>query len=87
MVGSSGRQRVQIDVVKNIEIGIPPLETQQKIASILSSIDDKIELNNSINNNLEQQAQCYFDEIISRNKNMKYSEIGNICNVKGGKRW
>lgn len=86
MVGSSGRQRVQIDVVKNIEIGIPPLETQQKIASILSSIDDKIELNNSINNNLEQQAQCYFDEIISRNKNMKYSEIGNICNVKGGKR-
>lgn len=60
MVGSSGRQRVQIDVVKNIEIGIPPLETQQKIASILSSIDDKIELNNSINNNLEQQAQAIF---------------------------
>lgn len=60
MVGSSGRQRVQIDVVKNIEIGIPPLETQQKIASILSSIDDKIELNNSINNNLEQQAQTIF---------------------------
>lgn len=60
MVGSSGRQRVQIDVVKNIEIGIPPLETQQKIASILASIDDKIELNNSINNNLEQQAQAIF---------------------------
>lgn len=63
MVGSSGRQRVQIDVVKNIEIGIPPLETQQKIASILSSIDDKIELNNSINNNLEQQAQAIFLEL------------------------
>lgn len=72
--------------VKNLEFSIPPLETQQKIAKILSAIDDKIELNNSINNNLEQQAQCYFDEIISRNKNMKYSEIGNICNVKGGKR-
>lgn len=60
MVGSSGRQRVQIDVVKNIEIGIPPLETQQKIAKVLSAIDDKIELNNSINNNLEQQAQAIF---------------------------
>ena len=60
MVGSSGRQRVQIDVVKNIEIDIPPLETQQKIAKILSAIDDKIELNNSINNNLEQQAQAIF---------------------------
>lgn len=60
MVGSSGRQRVQIDVVKNIEIDIPPLETQQKIAKVLSAIDDKIELNNSINNNLEQQAQAIF---------------------------
>lgn len=52
MVGSSGRQRVQIDVVKNLELDIPPLETQQKIARVLSVIDDKIELNNSINNNL-----------------------------------
>lgn len=60
MVGSSGRQRVQIDVVKNIEINVPPLETQQKIAKVLSAIDDKIELNNSINNNLEQQAQAIF---------------------------
>lgn len=46
--------------IKNREILLPPLETQQKIASILSSIDDKIELNNSINNNLEQQAQAIF---------------------------
>lgn len=35
-------------------------ETQQKIAKVLSAIDDKIELNNSINNNLEQQAQAIF---------------------------
>lgn len=60
MVGSSGRQRVQTDVVKSIEITIPPLETQQKIAKVLSAIDDKIELNNSINNNLEQQVQAIF---------------------------
>ena len=44
----------------NIAIKLPPLETQQKIAKILSAIDDKIELNNSINNNLEQQAQAIF---------------------------
>lgn len=60
MVGSSGRQRVQIDVVKNLELDIPPLDIQQKIAKVLSAIDDKIELNNSINNNLEQQAQAIF---------------------------
>lgn len=47
----------------SIEIKLPPLETQQKIAKVLSAIDDKIELNNSINNNLEQQAQAIFLEL------------------------
>lgn len=60
MVGSSGHQRVQTDVVANLSIKLPPLPTQQKIAAILSSLDDKIELNNKINTNLEQQAQALF---------------------------
>lgn len=60
MVGSSGRQRVQIDVVKNIEIELPSIDEQKKISFLLRSIDDKIELNNAINNNLEQQAQAIF---------------------------
>ena len=46
--------------IGNREISLPPLETQQKIAHVLSAIDDKIELNNSINKNLEQQAQAIF---------------------------
>lgn len=60
MVGSSGRQRVQTDVVANLTINLPPLPTQQKIARVLSSLDDKIELNYKINANLEQQAQALF---------------------------
>ena len=60
MVGSSGRQRVQTDVVANLSIKLPPFPTQQKIAAILSSLDDKIELNNKININLEQQAGVLF---------------------------
>lgn len=60
MVGSYGRQRVQTDVVANLSINLPPLPTQQKIAAILSFLDDKIELNNKINTNLEQQAQALF---------------------------
>ena len=60
MVGSSGRQRVQTDVVANLSINLPPLETQKKIAALLSSLDDKIEFNNRINDNLEQQAQAIF---------------------------
>lgn len=51
-VGSSGRQRVQTDVVQNIEIEIPIFDEQVKIASILKAFDDKITLNNAINKNL-----------------------------------
>lgn len=43
-----------------IEVIVPPLEIQKNIASILSSIDDKIELNNKINDNLQQQAAAIF---------------------------
>lgn len=46
--------------IMNYPVKIPPLPTQQKIAAILSSLDDKIELNNKINTNLEQQAQALF---------------------------
>ena len=52
MVGSSGRQRVQTDVVENLEINFPSLPEQERIANILKSLDDKIVLNNQINNNL-----------------------------------
>ena len=60
MVGSSGRQRVQQSVVNNIEFMAPALEEQKRIAAVLSSLDDKIELNNVINENLEEQAQALF---------------------------
>lgn len=52
MVGSSGRQRVQTSVIKNLEIYIPELIEQRKIASILSALDDKIAINKAINKNL-----------------------------------
>ena len=60
MIGSSGRQRVQTDVVQNIEIDLPSLGNQKRIGNLLRSLDDKIELNNKINANLEQQAQALF---------------------------
>lgn len=62
MVGSSGRQRVQTDVVENLEIAVPPLHIQKKIGACLKVIDDRIALNNKINNNLEQQAQIIFSQ-------------------------
>ena len=45
---------------RNIEVNLPDIETQKQVASVLLSIDDKIELNTAINENLEQQAQALF---------------------------
>ena len=53
------------DTFDGITINLPPLATQQKIATILSSLDDKIELNNKINDNLEQQAQVLFKQLFA----------------------
>ena len=44
----------------NIICRIPPFDTQQKIAAVLSFLDDKIELNRKINSNLEEQAKALF---------------------------
>jgi type I restriction-modification system, S subunit len=62
MVGSSGRQRVQMDVVQNLEIQVPPIKEQRITGKFLRNLDDKIQFNNKINKNLEQQAQTIFEE-------------------------
>lgn len=46
---------------RKIVLRIPDLETQKKIAKVLSALDDKIELNNQINKNLEEQAQALYN--------------------------
>lgn len=47
---------------RKINIILPPLSEQKAIANILSSIDDKIELNNKINKNLEELAQALYKQ-------------------------
>ena len=54
-------KEVSGNTMKSIKVYIPvDIEEQRKIASILSALDDKIELNNRINENLESQAQAIF---------------------------
>ena len=62
MTGTSGRQRAQTDVIKNTKIMLPPLQEQKAIAHILSTLDDKIEVNNQINKTLENMAQEIFKQ-------------------------
>lgn len=56
----SVQKNLYVPILADISIKLPPLAEQQRIASILSSLDDKIELNNAINRNLEEQAQTIF---------------------------
>ncbi|NFO14814.1 restriction endonuclease subunit S [Clostridium botulinum] len=53
MNGSSGRQRVQKDILEQNEVMLPSLKEQKVIAKILSDLDEKIEINNKLNDNLK----------------------------------
>lgn len=99
-------------ILNSKEIPIPPIEEQRKIGQILSSLDQKIELNHKMNKTLEEIAQTIFrhwfvhyefpdendqpykssgGEMIESKiglipKNWKCKSIGELCDVKGGKR-
>ena len=69
--------------IGNRKISLPPLEIQKKIAGVLSALDDKIELNNKINNNLEQQAQALYVNNIElyKERNIKVEDIVITANT------
>ena len=56
----TGQPLLTQEILNRIVVSIPSVECQNKIAKILSALDDKIELNNAINRNLEEQAQALF---------------------------
>jgi len=61
MDGTSGRKRVNEAVLKSHLSRLPSVKEQEKIAAVLSAFDDKIELNNKINAELEQMAKTLYD--------------------------
>jgi len=73
--GSGQRCTLPIDIIKSVPLKLPDFPTQQKIASILSALDDKIELNNKINDNLEQQAKTLYDYWFVQNANPKWEIV------------
>jgi len=58
---SGSHKRIDASMLLELEINLPPLETQQKIAKILSDIDDKIEVLHQINDNLAELAKTIYD--------------------------
>ena len=72
-LAGSTQSYLTLETLRNFPVFAPSEKEMQKIVSILSSIDDKIELNRQINDNLEQQAQAAFNNILA-----KYSECETI---------
>lgn len=81
------------DTFETIDVKIPKLEVQKKIAALLSCLDDKIELNNRINDNLEQQAQAIFKSWFvgfepfggEIPENWRVGKLSDLITVKYGK--
>jgi len=87
------------EVLNKVEISLPDLPTQRQIAQILTSLDDKIELNLQMNQTLEAMAQAIFKEwFVHFNfpgfdgeledglpKGWRVEKLANICTVKYGK--
>jgi type I restriction enzyme S subunit len=58
--GSTGQTELKRELLTEIEIPVPPIQIQKKIVEILSSLDDKIELNRQMNQTLEAMARAIF---------------------------
>ena len=86
MIGSSVRQRVQTDVIQNLEIAIPSYEEQRLIGKFLRNLDDKIKINNKINKNLEQQAQAIYQQMFIDNASSNWTEgtLNDIADITMG---
>ena len=80
----SAQANISATTIGKFTFELPPLDTQKKIAEVLGALDDKIELNNKINNNLEQQAQALFDEYFPSVSTGEIN-IGKYISPKRGK--
>ena len=83
LANGGAQQNLNAQLIKDFEILLPDLQTQHQIADILSTIDDKIENNNRINHNLEEQAQALYkswfvDFEPFKDGKFVYSELGLI---------
>ena len=80
-------KEVSGNTMKNIVVRVPvDIKMQKQIAQILGSIDDKIEENEKINNNLEQQAQAIYQQMFIDNpdSNWEAGTLSDIANITMG---
>jgi type I restriction enzyme S subunit len=84
--GSTGQVELGREKLKEIDIILPPLPEQRAIASVLSSLDDKIDLLHRQNTTLEKMAETLFRKWFVEDGKEEWEEtiIGNVTTIKGG---
>lgn len=84
--GGATRNALTKEMINNLELELPSIEDQQKIAAILDDIQARIDCNNAINENLEQQAQAYFQELFVDKADPEWTTgtISDLGTVVGG---
>jgi len=80
--GQSAQPGLSVKTLSQQSILVPDLSTQRRIAAILSSLDDKIELNNKINANLQEQAQALFKSFYENSR--KEVPFTDLVDILGG---
>ena len=71
--------QLTVPMVKKFKVTLPDYKTQNTIANILRSLDVKIQLNKQINDNLEQQAQAAFNNIVANTTSDKTIQLSEIA--------
>ena len=77
----SAQPGLSVKTLAKQEIMLPSLQEQKRRASILASLEDKIDLNNRINHNLEEQIQERFDSMIVSDNGLGYCQIADYVDV------
>ena len=77
----SAQPGLSVQTLSKLEISLPSLEEQRRIAGILGAIDDKIENNRRINTNLELQAQALFDKTFFEDKDVERNPLSDYANI------
>ena len=84
--GSASQANISTKDIEAMEITLPSLNIQNKIVSVLDSIEEKINQNNKINKNLEQQAQAIYQQMFIGNASSDWAKgtLSDIADITMG---